>query len=388
MRNKTTGGRDAVTDPAPVPSYLSRLSRLLPFALIVLGVTFQVVTPAKLNGTPFFVAAPLMAAPLHTRWQTVSFGGVAFAAAAALQVIARVRWERVGPQNLVTQLTTILFATAIAVLLNIVVRRGREELASSREVAEAAQRAVVPSPASLVGGLRVAARYEAAQREALIGGDLYSACSTPHGLRLVMGDVRGKGITAIETVSIVLGAFREASHEERTLPEVAARLEKALDRDRADRDGDHDTETFVTCVLAEIPPGHRVVRVLNCGHPAPLLLAGDGTVTALTPTVFRLPLGLSDLAPSPHRPDVWEFPPDATLLLYTDGLSEARDASGAFYDPQARLAGRHFATPARLLGTLVDDVRRFSGGLTGDDMALLATHRPPSRPARPSRSAE
>lgn len=105
-----------------------------------------------------------------------------------------------------------------------------------------------------------------------------------------MGDVRGKGITAIETVSIVLGAFREASHDERTLPEVAARPEKTLDRDRADRDGGHDLEL--------------------------------------------------------------------------------------------RLTGRRFPTPARLLSTLVDDVQRFSGSLTSDDMALLATHKPLPRPAR------
>ncbi|MFI1015831.1 SpoIIE family protein phosphatase [Streptomyces sp. NPDC020965] len=58
-----------------------------------------------------------------------------------------------------------------------------------------------------------------------------------------------------------------------------------------------------------------------------------------------------------------------TLLLYTDGLSEARDASGTFYDPMLRLSGRTLSTPARLCGTLVDDVRRSSAGITDDDMA-------------------
>lgn len=185
-------------------------------------------------------------------------------------------------QSMAPQLTTIAFATAIAALVNVLVRLSSERLTSAHEVAEAAQRAVLPTPSKHVAGLRVAARYQAAQREALIGGDLYGARSTPHGIRLVMGDVRGKGMAAIETVSVVLGAFREASEQEETLSGVARRLEGALVRDRTDRDNT-DEETFVTCVLVEIPTGHQVVRILNCGHPAPLLLGGDGSVTPSCP---------------------------------------------------------------------------------------------------------
>lgn len=77
------------------------------------------------------------------------------------------------------QLTTIAFATAIAALVNVLVRLSSERLTSAHEVAEAAQRAVLPTPSKHVAGLRVAARYQAAQREALIGGDLYGARSTP-----------------------------------------------------------------------------------------------------------------------------------------------------------------------------------------------------------------
>ncbi|WP_419999545.1 SpoIIE family protein phosphatase [Streptomyces boninensis] len=79
-----------------------------------------------------------------------------------------------------------------------------------------------------------------------------------------------------------------------------------------------------------------------------------------------------------RRPTNWTpgDSPGGTLLLYTDGLSEARDASGTFYDPAAELAGRTFPSPARLLSTLVKDVHCFSGGPTADDMALLAVHRP------------
>jgi serine phosphatase RsbU (regulator of sigma subunit) len=64
------------------------------------------------------------------------------------------------------------------------------------------------------------------------------------------------------------------------------------------------------------------------------------------------------------------------LLLHTDGLSEARDEHGAFFDPAARLTGRVFRTPATLLAALADEVRRHTGGGTTDDMALLAVRRP------------
>ncbi|MEU4030599.1 PP2C family protein-serine/threonine phosphatase [Streptomyces anulatus] len=365
-----------VVEPSSSPvSYLWRLSRLLPAVLLLVGSVFQFFTPLSLNGSPFFVASPLIAAPLFSLGRTVAFGGAAFTAAAVLRFVAEANGEDFVVRSMGPQLTTIAFATAIAALVNVMVRLSSERLISAHEVAEAAQRAVLPTPAKSVAGLRVAARYQAAQREALIGGDLYGARSTPYGVRLVMGDVRGKGMAAIETVSVVLGAFREASEQEETLPDVARRLEEALVRDRTDRDNT-DEETFVTCVIVEIPADHQVVRLLNCGHPAPLLLGGDGSVTPLVPSTFRLPLGLLELAPSPHQLDTWEFPPDSTLLLYTDGLSEARDATGTFYDPASRLTGRTFPTPARLLSTLVNDVQDFSDGVADDDMALLAVHRP------------
>ncbi|QYA98333.1 serine/threonine-protein phosphatase [Streptomyces anulatus] len=375
--SRIAGRRAAGTGRAVIPS--SDLA-LLPFALIAVGVAFQLLTPAHLNGSPFFTAAPLVAAPFFGKWKTAAIGGAAVAVAAALQTAEWALWGRFDVRSMERQLSTVAFAAVLAVLLSIVVRRGREQLTSAREVAEAVQRAVLRSPAEYVGGLRVAARYEAAQRDALIGGDLYCARTTPHGVRLVMGDVRGKGMAAVETVAVVLGAFREASEHERTLAGLAQRLEEALARDLADREDADSAEAFVTCVLVEIPAGHWAVRVVNCGHPAPLLLDGHGGVTILTPSEYRLPLGMYGLAPAPYRPDTWEFPQGVTLLLYTDGLSEARDASGVFYDPATRLTGRPFPTPGRLLSMLADDVQHYSGGVASDDMALLAAQRPCSEP--------
>ncbi|MEU9702862.1 PP2C family protein-serine/threonine phosphatase [Streptomyces sp. NPDC047981] len=352
-----------------------RLVRVLPFVLLGLGVAFQLATPKELTGTPLFVSAPLIAAPLFTAWATALFGVFGLVAIVLLHASMPTMGGSGANLGLLTEAATIVFVTAIAVLLHRVVRRSRERLATARGVAEAAQRAVLPTPPSRVDGLRLGVRYEAAQEDTLIGGDLYAASACPHGVRLLIGDVRGKGLGAIETVSVLLGAFWEAVDREPELCAVMESLERALTREGARRSGIDDLEGFATCVLVEIPPGHEVVRVVNHGHPEPLLLTGGG-VTGLTPREFALPLGLGGADSGPAAADVWRFPPEATLLLYTDGLSEARDAAGAMYEPAERLRGRSFSSPDRLLAALVSDVRRHADGGASDDMALLAVQRP------------
>lgn len=191
----------------------------------------------------------------------------------------------------------------------------------------------------------------------------------------MVGDVRGKGLEAVGTVAVVIGAFREAAEQEDSLEGVARRLERALAREGARQGGIDPVEGFVTAVLAEIPPGAAEVRIVNRGHPEPLLLHPDGSLEVLSPTVPALPLGM-DLGVWTDRADVWELAAGMTLLTYTDGLSEARDTQGDFYDPAARLRGRIFPGPEELLSALADDVRLHTGGRSTDDMALLAVARP------------
>lgn len=275
-----------------------------------------------------------------------------------------------------TELLTIATVAALAVLVNAFVRRTGERLVSVREIAEAAQRAVLPEPAERIGGFEIAACYEAAQADAFIGGDLYAVQDSSRGVRLIVGDVRGKGMGAVAAVAVVIGAFREAAEQEATLEAVAQRLERALAREGTRREGLDAFEGFTTAVLAELPHGDGVVRIVNRGHPPPLLLYADGTLLPLAARESALPLGMGELGVWPDRAEEAVFPGGATLLLYTDGLSEARDARGEFYEPQERLAGRVFRHPGRLLSDLAEDVRRHSGGGMADDMALLAVRRP------------
>ncbi|MET9855164.1 PP2C family protein-serine/threonine phosphatase [Streptomyces sp. NPDC006450] len=356
-----------------------RIIKMLPGTLIVLGFLFDVLTPPSFTGSPFFSAAPLIAAPLFSLRATVLTGMLATLAVVVLHLYNGTTFK----VEAMTELVTVLTVSGLATLINIVVRRGTEQLASARGIAEAAQRAVLPTPAERIAGLQVSASYEAAQADAFIGGDLYAVQDTPHGVRLAVGDVRGKGLGAVEAVAVVLGAFREAAESEPTLEGVARRLERALAREGNRRDSLDAVEGFTTCVLGEIPPGAGTLRLVNRGHPEPLLLYANGGLAELAPAEPALPLGMGELGGWPDRVQEWPFPEGATLLLYTDGLTEARDGTGAFYDPAARLRGRVFPGPDELLSALATDVRRHTGGAATDDMALLAVARPGAR--QPSR---
>ncbi|MFE7277960.1 PP2C family protein-serine/threonine phosphatase [Streptomyces sp. NPDC057623] len=354
-------------------SYARRFVRLLPALLIAAGGMYDYVTPTDFTGAPFFTAAPLVAAPLYSQRGTVLTGIVAVGTLLVLRGLP----GDLPRAEVTTELVTVVTVSVLAVLINLLVRRGDERLASAREIAEAAQRAVLPDPAERIGGFQIAARYEAAQEGAFIGGDLYAVQDSPHGVRIVVGDVRGKGMGAVGVVAVVIGAFREAAEQETALEAVAQRLERALARERTRREGIEASEGFTTAVLAELAHGDGTVRLVNRGHPPPLLLYADGEVRALPAPEPALPLGMGELGTWPDRAQEADFPGGATLLLHTDGLSEARDATGRFYDPEAGLAGRANARrePTELLGVLAAEVRRHSGGGMADDMALIAVRR-------------
>jgi serine phosphatase RsbU (regulator of sigma subunit) len=352
-------------------SRAARFVRVLPALMLAVGVLLDLVTPSEVSAVPLFAAAPLIAAPFFSLATTVRIGAAALLTVLVIRTLDGVL-DKVVP---ITDILTLLTVSALALVINGVVRRGNEQLASARVIAATAMRAVLPTPEPRIGGLQVAARYEAAQADEFVGGDLFAVADTPYGVRLVVGDVRGKGLDAVAAVAVVIGAFREAAEQERSLEGVVQRLERALAREGTRRGGFDSVEGFVTAVLAEIPAGSGTLRVINRGHPEPLVLHPDGALDVLAPTMSALPLGMG-LGASPDHPDEWPLPDGATFLAFTDGLTEARDARGVFYDPEARLRGRIFPGPEELLSALTDEVRLHTGGRATDDLALLAVGRP------------
>ncbi|MER6692500.1 PP2C family protein-serine/threonine phosphatase [Streptomyces minutiscleroticus] len=279
------------------------------------------------------------------------------------------------------------------------VRRGLlRELRQVRRVAGAAQDVLLRPLPPRLDGLRVAAARLAADRGATVGGDLYEALGTEHGVRVVMGDVRGHGIAALGTVAAVLGSFREAVHDEAALDGVLRRLERAharhlRERARAEHSAhgvepEHPVaEEFVTLLLLEIGHDGRM-RALNCGHPWPYVLREDATAPdggrgRVAPLAGDGPLPPLGLFPLPAELPVLgcgRLLPGETLVLHTDGVEDARDARGRFFPLPAVLAealgagcgGRTGPVlPHAVLSTVLARLLRHAGGPPGDDAAVL-----------------
>ncbi|MEV7286565.1 PP2C family protein-serine/threonine phosphatase [Streptomyces sp. NPDC093252] len=271
--------------------------------------------------------------------------------------------------------SAVFFAVGAGIVLQ--VRRALlSELRQVREVAGAAQEALIGPLPPKVDGLGVAAAQLSADRGAFLGGDLYDVIATEHGVRVVIGDVRGHGLAAIGTVAAVLGSFREAGHDERDLAGVLRRLERALARHLRQRSGtgaDTGSEDFVTVLLLEI---HRdgEVRALNCGHPWPHLLR-DGAAVVPVGAEPLPPLGPFPLPAELHPVPLGLLLPGETLFLHTDGVEDARDAHGRFFalgEALRAVVAEGPLPPQAVLGGVYTRLLRHAGGRPADDVAMLA----------------
>ncbi|MFD5733126.1 PP2C family protein-serine/threonine phosphatase [Streptomyces sioyaensis] len=267
-----------------------------------------------------------------------------------------------------TALLSVAGVTAAGVVAAVMRQRREAELASVRSIAEVAQRVLLrPVPRS-AGPLRIAVSYTSAVAEARIGGDLYEVVTSPAGVRIIVGDVQGKGLEAVESAAVVLGAFREAAHDEPDLPAVGERVERALNRHLAG-------ERFVTAVLAEIGDGPQAT-LLNFGHPAPLVVRPAGAVAFAAPPDRALPLGLTLQGAGAPAPYEVPFAPGDQMLFYTDGVTEARDAAGRFYPLDERAALLKDPDPEAALRSVREDLVDHAEGPLHDDAAmLLVRHR-------------
>nr|WP_191288275.1 PP2C family protein-serine/threonine phosphatase [Kitasatospora herbaricolor] len=358
-----------------------RALQVIPLALIVAITVVDILAPPQIHLGPLLIVAPALAA---------SFGGVLATTVAALlavgaQVLIGLLRDGLTTANHLAQVAALVGVSAFIVLLRVLRARHERELHQVRSVSEAAQRVLLRPLPERIGPLRLASVYLAAEAEAQIGGDLYAVARTPTGTRLLVGDVRGKGLASLGDAALLLGAFRAAAHLHSTLPELATYLDGSLRWDLAQPAGGGDPgESFITAVILDIPDDGAEVRMVDCGHPPPLLLR-RGTVTTLTAPRPAPPLGLGDLAPDGYRVEVFPFGPGDRLLMYTDGVIEARDAGRNFYPLDERIGRWTREHPAALLAQLRRDLLAHAGGHLGDDAALVAVERLGTDGAGPGR---
>ncbi|GAA1802073.1 serine/threonine-protein phosphatase [Planosporangium flavigriseum] len=324
-------------------------------ALIALVSLIQLLDAAQGRHIGVLAAAPMLAAALASWRQALAVGVVATGMGALFSVPDAAN-PRLMLSNFVS-VALIVFGTGIAAVVGLYRQRQAERFIELSKLASVAQSAVLRPLGPQLGQLSIAARYISASAAADIGGDLYEALDTPYGVRMIIGDVRGKGLDAVRLASIVLGSYRHIAYERADLRAIVADLDRAVARSVGDED-------FVTAALVEERGG--TLTIVNCGHPPPMLLR-RGEVIELTPPVSAPPLGFMPVV----RPRVERLEPGDRLLFYTDGLAEAR-RDGEFF-PTAGRAWRLLGhgTVADGLASLESALIEWVRGQLDDDIALV-----------------
>ncbi|MFE9725739.1 PP2C family protein-serine/threonine phosphatase [Streptomyces sp. NPDC005794] len=335
----------------------------------------DITTPPQVHVGPFLVAAPALTASFAGPRLTSFVGGVAVLAQSAVAAAN----STITNLEVFYQIIALVLISAIVTFFAHLRERHSAEMVRLRSVAEAAQRGVLRPLPARSGPLRMASVYLAAEAGAQLGGDLYATARTTEGTRVIIGDVRGKGLDAISGAAGVLGAFRALARQEASLPDLAARLDNSVTARQIDSlyetEDEKTAEDFVTAAVLDIPHTSDVLRLVSCGHPPPLILRA-GRVFSLDAEEPAPPLGIGQLTAMHFTEEVHTFDAGDTLLLYTDGVTEARDRSGHFYPLAERLAAtRPEGGPELLLKFLCADLLHHAGGYLGDDAAMVAIER-------------
>ncbi|MGY4901636.1 PP2C family protein-serine/threonine phosphatase [Streptomyces sp. 900116325] len=349
----------------------------MPFTLIAAVTVMDISAPPDVHLGPFLVAAPAVTSSFAGPRMTAFVGAVAVLA----QSVVAIARTSLNDLNHTYQIIALCLISAFVTLFAHLRERHEREMTQLRSVAEAAQHVLMQPLPRRSGPLRIASVYLAAEAEAQLGGDLYALARTADGTRVIVGDARGKGLDAIGEAAGVLGAFRALAHREARLPELVGHLEDGVTVDRKgttdeEEEDDYTAEAFVTAAVLDIPDAASELRLVSCGHPPPLLIRA-GEVLSLEVCEPAPPLGLAQLLAPAFTAETFTFGAGEVLLLYTDGVIEARDRSGCFYPLLERVASRSWDGAESLLEYVRADLLRHAGGRLGDDAAMVAIERLP-----------
>jgi phosphoserine phosphatase RsbU/P len=233
-----------------------------------------------------------------------------------------------------------------------------------RELEEARQfqLSLLPPPFLELPGLSIAARYQACNE---LAGDIYDYALAGDGaVALLIADVVGHGTSAAMMTGVVKAAFR-ASHVDQFEPlAVVDRVREGI--------RDFDPGRFVTLCCARVCLARRELTYVSAGHPEPILRQGQERPILLDSTGPLLSSALCDI---PCEQVTRDFGPGDSLLLYTDGVTEARAPGGAVMFGQDRLVRALMPGGLRgpgLLDGLLSDLAAYSNSPSHkDDVTLL-----------------
>lgn len=233
-------------------------------------------------------------------------------------------------------------------------------------VARALQAALLPQRLPELDGVELAARFRPAGDGSMIGGDFYDVLPYDGGVDLVIGDVTGKGARAAALTSLVRHTVRTAARYEASPSRVLDVVNRTLISERAER-GRYCTVAFCRLEL------NRSVRATICcaGHPMPMVMRGSGAIEHV-----GRPGSVLGWVEDPKLLDIdFEVAPTESLVLFTDGVTEARTTGDAYgLGGLERLLRDAAGEGAAGIAARVDQAAARAGARR-DDVAVLVARR-------------
>jgi phosphoserine phosphatase RsbU/P len=243
-------------------------------------------------------------------------------------------------------------------------------------LARTLQESLLPPWLPQIPGLEVAARYVAGGGEVDVLGDFYDVFpSVRGGWGVVVGDVCGKGVPAAKSTALARYTLRAEAHRETRPSAVLTALNRAL------LDWPTDDPRFLTAIYATVrpTPGGATVQIASAGHPLALVRRANGRVQEIGRAGSLL-----GLFPHPRLSDSRaKLRPGDSLILFTDGVTEARRIGrpGLFGDDRLRntLAACAGRSAAQIADSVQQAARDFADAPAADDTVVLVIQAPVRR---------
>jgi serine phosphatase RsbU (regulator of sigma subunit) len=236
-----------------------------------------------------------------------------------------------------------------------------------KEFADTMQRSLLPRERPDVTGLDVGEVYESSARVD-VGGDIYDFVTLDDGrLAVVLGDVTGHGVDATADMAMAKFVFRSLAREHPEPGDFLASANDVVVDEIA-------PGKFITMTYVAVDAGRGEVACASAGHPAPRVVLADGSVRGLDASGLVLGIDAGQEYDEVRAP----LPPGAAIVLYTDGVIEAR-RGGELYGTErldALLAQRRDLPANALARAVTEDCRSFAGGELVDDLAVVVIRRP------------
>jgi sigma-B regulation protein RsbU (phosphoserine phosphatase) len=235
-----------------------------------------------------------------------------------------------------------------------------------KQFADTMQRSLLPRSRPEVAGLEVGELYEPSSRVD-VGGDVYDFLALEDGrLAVVLGDVTGHGVDATADMAMAKFVFRSLAREHPEPADFLAAANEVICSEIA-------SGKFISMSYVVVDGASGKVAGASAGHPAPRIVLADGSARALE--AHGLVLGID--GGQEYTESYAELEPGASLVLYTDGVVEARRDGELYGDERldALLAERHELSARALAAAVAEDAREFAGGDLSDDLAVVVIRR-------------